>query len=164
MTIVSSTDSGRVATHDHGWTLIVKSADQLVTNSNALVDDTELQFTTVANTNYIIRLHVFWNTSNSGADYQYWVKHDGTTSRAIRRIVRNVAGAAPAETSLVASFDVAATSLTTTVAGYNVVEETIILQVGASGGLFHIQFAQVTAVAGNSVTHYEGSTLEYAIT
>ncbi|MBI4127977.1 MAG: hypothetical protein HY459_02805, partial [Parcubacteria group bacterium] len=142
------------------WTTKVKTADQ-TNNTVTLVDDATLQFNTVANTQYTIRLLAFGLT-NATADFKYRLVHTGTTTR-VRRRVRRTATTDIAQTiELKTAFDAADVVLSTT--GLNPwVEEDIILQVGASGGVVKLQWAQVTANVGPT-SLLEGSYLEYATT
>ena len=144
-----------------GWTTLIKTADQLVTNSATLADDTVLQFATTANTQYTFRLRVYWNTSSASADFKYRLTHTGTTTRVRRKITRSAAAAAPANVAISTAFDAADVALTASGAGDSVVFEDVIVQVGASGGVIKFQFAQNTQTASQSVTVYEGSYLEW---
>lgn len=139
------------------WTTAVKNADQ-TNNTSTLVDDTVLQFNTVANTQYTIRLIAFLLT-NATADSKYRIVHTGTTTRVRRRIKRTATTDIAQTIELKTAFDAADVVLSTT--GLNPwVEEDIILQVGATGGVFKLQWAQVTANAGPT-SCLEGSYLEY---
>ncbi|MFH0810717.1 MAG: hypothetical protein V2A77_09675 [Pseudomonadota bacterium] len=152
------------ALHSHAgggagaWTTAVKTADQ-TNNTSTLADDTVLQFNTVANTQYVIRLFAFFLT-NATADSKYRLVHTGTTTR-VRRRVRRTATTDIAQTiELKTAFDTADVVLSTT--GLNPwVEEDIIVQVGATPGVIKVQWAQVTTNAGPTQC-LEGSYLEYA--
>lgn len=143
------------------WTTVIKTADESKNNLAVVADDALLKFTTLPNTNYVIRLSAFFLT-NATADLKYRLVHGGTTTR-VRRLVRRTATTDIAQTIVLATaFDAADVILSTT--GLNPwLEEDVILQVGASGGLFRLQWAQVTSNAGPT-TCLEGSYLEYAIT
>ena len=52
-----------------GWNYIVKSANQDVTNSITLVDDTDLQFSVVAGGQYMIELDAVISCNNTSSDY-----------------------------------------------------------------------------------------------
>ena len=54
-----------------GWTTIVKSANQDVTNSTTLVDDTDLQFSVVAGGHYMIEMNIVWSSNNASGDYKF---------------------------------------------------------------------------------------------
>ena len=142
------------------WTAVVKTADENHNSSAVVADDATLKFTTLANTQYTVRLRGQFIT-NATADLKYRLVHTGTTTR-VRRRVRRTATTDIAQTvELKTAFDAADVILSTT--GLNPwLEEDVILQVGASGGVFKLQWAQVTSNAGPT-TCLEGSYLEYAL-
>lgn len=155
-TIVSAAGGG-------AWTTIVKTADEVVVN-NTLQDDDTLQFATVANTQYAIRLRAWFDTTAT-ADFKYRMTHTGTTTRVRRYIERAVAGGTSATTPTVAmenAFDAADVTLIGTGTTGGFVREDIILQVGASGGVLKLQWAQNTTDAAGT-TVLEGSYLERAV-
>ena len=141
------------------WTTLVKTADQ-TNNTVTLADVTEMQLTTVANTQYTIRLIAFLLT-NATADSKYRLVHTGTTIRVRRRIQRTGTTDIAQNYELKTAFDAADVVLSTTGLNPNLSEE-IILQVGATGGVLKMQFAQVTANAGPTQV-LEGSYLESAV-
>ena len=53
-----------------GWTTIVKSANQDVTNNATLQDDTDLQFSVVAGGHYMINLDLCYSGNNASGDYK----------------------------------------------------------------------------------------------
>ena len=54
-----------------GWTTIVKSANQDVTNSNTLVDDTDLQFSVVAGGHYMVEITLAASGNDINGDYKF---------------------------------------------------------------------------------------------
>ena len=52
-----------------GWTTIVKSANQDVTNNAAFQDDTDLQFSVVAGGHYMVEMSVCYSGNNGTSDY-----------------------------------------------------------------------------------------------
>ena len=54
-----------------GWTTIVKSANQDVTNDSNLQDDTELQFSVVAGGRYMIEMDIIWSANDPTGDYKF---------------------------------------------------------------------------------------------
>jgi hypothetical protein len=52
-----------------GWTTIVKSANQDVTNTTTFQDDTELQFSVVAGGHYMVEMNLCWSGNNATGDY-----------------------------------------------------------------------------------------------
>lgn len=150
----------QIKTFINPWTTLIKLADQ-TNNTAVLVDDDTLQFATVANTNYTIRYRAFLIT-NATADSKYRLTHSGTTTRVKRQIARTSTADVALEITAGTAFDAADVVLSTT--GINpYVEENIILQVGASGGIVKFTWAQVTLNAGPT-SCLEGSYMEYATT
>ena len=62
--------SGDLITDTLGFTYITKSANQDVTNSTTFVDDTDLQFSVVANGIYIVEMQLIYSGNNTAADYK----------------------------------------------------------------------------------------------
>ena len=167
--IPTGTTSSTVAIGDHThpgggastWTTVIKTADESKNNLAVVADDALLKFTTVANTNYVVRLKA-WFLTNATADLKYRLFHTGTTTRVRRRVYRTATTDIAQTVELKTAFDVADVVLSTT--GLNPwLEEYLVLQVGASGGQVVLRWAQVTSNAGPT-TCLEGSYLEYAVT
>lgn len=59
------------ATDPEGWTTIVKSANQDVTNTITPQDDTALQFSVVAGGHYMIEMIVTYSSNNNAGDYLF---------------------------------------------------------------------------------------------
>jgi hypothetical protein len=146
------------------WTLLVKAADETISNDNTLSDDNTLFFTTVASTNYTIRGRIFWQ-SRTASDFKYQIAHSGTTTK-FRMYTWRVGYDGGAVASPVAAFATSSASQTVaTVANDDIwfLEFHLQLQVGGSGGTLSFQWAQNTAVVENTSV-LEGSTLEYVTT
>lgn len=143
------------------WTTILKTADESKNALAAVADDVLLKFTTQPNTAYSIRLRA-WFLTNATADLKYRLFHAGTTTRVRRRILRTGTTDVAQVLELKTAFDAADVVLATT--GLNPwLEEHVLLQVGATGGLFVLRWAQVASNPGPT-TCLEGSYLEYAVT
>jgi hypothetical protein len=54
-----------------GWTTIVKSANQDVTNNATLQDDTDLQFSVVAGGHYMVEANICYSGNNTTGDYKF---------------------------------------------------------------------------------------------
>ena len=54
-----------------GFTSIIKSADQDVTNNATFVDDTELQFSVVAGGMYLVEMQLIYSGNNTTGDYKW---------------------------------------------------------------------------------------------
>lgn len=62
------------AANPEGWTTIVKSANQDVTNNATLQDDTDLQFSVVAGGHYMLEMDVCYSGNNTTGDYQFGLR------------------------------------------------------------------------------------------
>ena len=143
------------------WTTVKKVADESKNNSAVVADDNTLIATLLANTQYTLRLTAFFLT-NTTADLKYRLVFTGTTTRVRRRVKRTATTDIAQTIELKTAFDSADVILCTT--GLNPwLEETILLQVGASGGVIKLQWGQVVSNAGPT-TCLEGSLLEHMLT
>jgi len=61
---------GDAVLNPEGWNVIVKSANQDVTNNATLQDDTDLQFSVVAGGHYMVSLDLTYSGNNSTGDYK----------------------------------------------------------------------------------------------
>ena len=61
-------------TNPEGWTTIVKSANQDVTNNATLQTDTDLQFSVVAGGHYMMELDICYSGNNTTGDYQFGLR------------------------------------------------------------------------------------------
>lgn len=59
------------AANPEGWTTIVKSANQDVTNNSTMQTDTELQFSVVAGGHYMCEMDICWSGNNATGDYKF---------------------------------------------------------------------------------------------
>ncbi len=64
-----------------GWTTIVKSANQDVTNSTTLVDDTSLQFSVVAGGHYMVEFQLTISANNTTGDYKFAINVSSGTMK-----------------------------------------------------------------------------------
>lgn len=138
------------------WTTVKATSDLSKNNNGNVTDDGVLQVTLTALTNYSLYILAFFLT-NSTADLKYRLVFTGTTTRVRRKVSRTATSDVAVTTELKTAFDAADVVLSTT--GQNPwLEEDIILQVGASGGVLKLQWGQVTSNAGPT-TRLEGSYL-----
>lgn len=141
------------------WTTVMATSDLSKNASATVTDDGVLQVTLAANTQYSLYLIAFFQT-NATADLKYRLVFTGTTTRVRRKVGRTATSDVAPTTELKTTFDAADVVLSTT--GLNPwLEEDIILQVGASGGVLKLQWAQVTSGPGPT-TRLEGSYLMWA--
>jgi len=143
-----------------GWNVVVKTADQNVTNNNTLFTDNTLAFSMAANTNYIVRIRVFFTTGASG-DFKYALT--GPSSPTKVRIVRKHIDPTNL-TTLITTSEAAITGSTTLAAGTGTtggwVEFEISWQNGSNAATFGFQWAQATSNGTNTTVH-AGSYLEW---
>ena len=138
----------------------MKTADESKNSLATVADDNALTVTLLVNTQYALRLRAFFLT-NATADLKYRLVFTGTTTRVRRRVYRTATTDIAQTIELKTAFDAADVILSTT--GLNPwLEEHVILQVGASGGAFKLQWSQGTSNAGPT-TCLEGSYIEWAI-
>jgi hypothetical protein len=70
--VLSATTAGVMSWSDRGWNVvIVKSADQTVTNTTTLADDTELQFAVLANEVWHVELYLGMSGNNAASDAKW---------------------------------------------------------------------------------------------
>jgi hypothetical protein len=151
-----------------GWTTIVKSANQNVTNNATLQDDTELQFSVVAGGNYMIELLISTSGDSSAADYKFaFAVSSGTMNGVGSAICQNAANT-QTNTRLVALTVAATNSIPVGQNGGTIPANSGVVCVSAnfsfyasSNATFKFQFAQNTLTAGSSVRTWKGSILRY---
>jgi hypothetical protein len=148
-----------------GWTTIVKSANQDVTNNATLQDDTDLQFSVVAGGHYMCEMDIVISSNNTSADYKSALNVSaGTMKGAGISIGASTAGAA--QTSPYNANPSASTnsiSSGTISADIDVLSSIKIIYsfTASSNATFKFQFAQNTAVAATTARTWKGSILKY---
>jgi len=129
-----------------------------VTSNGTLFDDSALTFSMAANTNYAVRLIVFFDTGAS-EDFQFALT--GPTSPTYVRVRRR--HFPPGSTTATNGMDTSvtpATSITGTGTTGGFIEMDVAWQNGANAGTFAFQWAQNSSGATASVVR-AGSYLEY---
>jgi hypothetical protein len=141
--------------------LIVKPLDETRTNDNTLTPDTHLQFATLPNTIYYIRC-AFILRSDPVPDFQWRVAHTGTTTAAMlgaRRAADSVdlpssfIDIGTSDFWMIDAAMMAAGTANTADGGSGATNRSVayfagILSVGASGGVFSMEWAQVNSDVG----------------
>ena len=85
-----------------GWSVIVKTANQDVTNSAFLVDDTELQFSVVAGGQYMTQLNLCYSGNNNTADLKLAYTLSAGTMKASGIVIGFSLGSSPANNQTLA--------------------------------------------------------------
>lgn len=147
-----------------GWTTIVKSANQDVTNSATLVDDTDLKFSVVAGGHYMIEMDLCWSGNNVTGGYSYvfgvsagTIKGGGvvyTNSAASTLLMNLTSGGAAAptpRTSAVLNADI----------DYLMTMKICVNVLASANATFRYQFANAAAGAGRTSRTWKGSILRY---
>lgn len=148
-----------------GWTTIVKSANQDVTNNATLQNDTDLQFSVVAGGHYMIEMDIVFSSTNTSADFKSALNvSTGTMKGAGISIGASTAGAA--QTSAYNANPSASTnsiSSGTISADIDVLSSIKIIYsfTASANATFRYQFAQNTAVAATTARVWKGSILKY---
>jgi hypothetical protein len=152
------------STDPAGWTTIVKSANQDVTNSATLVNDTDLQFSVVAGGHYMIEMSICWSANNVTGGYSYvfgvsagTIKGGGVvyTNSAASILLMNLSSggaAAPSpRTSAVLSADI----------DYLMTMKICVNVITSANATFKYQFANASAALGRTSRTWKGSILKY---
>ena len=150
-----------------GWSIIVKSANQDVTNNATLVDDTDLQFSVVANGHYMVEMDVVISCNNISGDY----KNAFTVSAGTMKGTGFMLGASSTgavQTNIYSANAVATTTVVvigTALQDLDLLSSTkIIFSFQASANATcKYQFANNAAGGGRTSRTWKGSILKYKI-
>jgi hypothetical protein len=156
---------GDAVLNPEGWNVIVKSANQDVTNSTTLTDDTDLQFSVVAGGHYMIEMDIVISANNITGDYKnaFFVSAGtmlgtgfmiGPTATGAAQVNIYSSNTVPTSTSVV---------LGTQTANIDLLSSTKIIysfQASANATLSY-QFANNAAAAGRTSRTWKGSILKY---
>jgi len=153
------------STDPAGWTTIVKSANQDVTNSATLVDDTDLQFSVVAGGHYMIELDAVISSNSTTGDYKNVLAVSAGTMKGSGLSISNTNGAVAQTTNITASTaaNTGTNPIGTSLANLDMLFSTkIIFSFTASANAtFSYQFAQNSAVISTLARTWKGSILKY---
>jgi hypothetical protein len=148
-----------------GFTVIVKSANQDVTNSATLVDDTSLQFSVVAGGHYMVIVDLVISCNSAAGDYKSGLKVSSGTMKG-SGILTGTSSTALAQNTAYNVNGVATTSIVTS--GTNapdldlLASQRIMFSFTASANAtFSFQFAQNSAVLATTARTWKGSILKY---
>jgi hypothetical protein len=156
---------GDAVLNPEGWNVIVKSANQDVTNNATLQDDTDLQFSVVAGGHYMIEMDIVISANNTSGDYKNAFNVSagnmlgkgfmiGPSATGAAMVNEYAANAVPTSTSL---------PLGSPLANLDFLLSTkIIFSFQASANAtFSYQFANNSASAGRTSRTWKGSILKY---
>ena len=151
-----------------GWSYIVKSANQDVTNSATPQDDTELQFSVVAGGHYMVQLDLTVSASDLTGDYsgRFFVSAGTMKGNGIATILSNLSAAGSNAIQLQNANSVAQTTAFVTGAPIADLDQliggTVTYSFTASANAtFKYQFNNSAAAAGRISRTWKGSILKY---
>ena len=152
-------------TNAEGWSVIVKSANQDVTNNGIMVDDSELKFSVVAGGRYMIEMDLVISANNTSGDYRndFFVSSGTMNGQGIQ--ICNTATAAAQVVSINAN---AGNNTTVTVIGTITADIDMLLSIkiiysfiASANATFSYRFANAAAAAGRTSRTWKGSILKY---
>lgn len=152
-------------TDPSGWTTIVKSANQDVTNNATLQDDTDLQFSVVAGGHYMIELDLIISCNSTTGDYKNAFIVSAGTQKAHGVLLGISSGGA----ATIVLYNANAAAISTVVPMGTIMNDLdglssnkIIYSFTASANAtFKYQFANNAAGAGRTSRTWKGSILKY---
>jgi hypothetical protein len=156
---------GDAVLNPEGWSVIVKSANQDVTNSATLVDDTDLQFSVVAGGHYMAIVDLVISCNSTTGDYRSGFKVSAGTMKG-SGIYNGTSNTAVAQNT---AMNVNAVNTTSTIAsGTNAADLDLLASqrimfsfTASANATFSFQFAQNSAVAATTARTWKGSILKY---
>ena len=155
---------GDAVLNPEGWNVIVKSANQDVTNNGTLQDDTDFQFSVVAGGHYMMTIDLTYSGSNSTGDYKcaFAVSSGTINGHGTTQSINTISAA---QNLIITA---AAASATTTMGFGNEsdIDRLIYAKLNfsftaSSNATFKYQFANNAAGAGRISRTWKGSILKY---
>jgi hypothetical protein len=153
------------ATDPAGWTTIVKSANQDVTNNATFQDDTELQFSVVAGGHYMVEANICYSGNNTTGDYKFALALSTGLMRARGLSTTYSTAGAPSLQAVTANNVIVSGSIQCGVLDPSLDElhtATFTYNFYASANAtFKFQFANNAAAAGRTSRTWKGSIMRY---
>lgn len=148
-----------------GWTTIVKSANQDVTNNSTFQNDTELNFSVVAGGHYMIEMDVVFSSTNTSADYKSAFNVSAGTMKGAGISI----GAATTGAAQTSPYNANPSASTNSISSGTISADIDVLSsikiiysfTASANATFRYQFAQNTAVASTTARVWKGSILKY---
>ena len=148
-----------------GWTTIVKSANQDVTNSATLVTDTDLQFSVVAGGHYMMEMDIVISCNSAAGDYKSGFLVSAGTMKG-SGIFTGTSNTAVAQNT---AYNVNGVNATSTIAsGTNSPDLDLLASArimfsftASANATFSYQFSQNSPIAATTARTWKGSILKY---
>ena len=153
------------ATDPAGWTTIVKSANQDVTNNATLQNDTDLQFSVVAGGHYMIECDLVISGNNTTGDYQgAFTVSAGTIIG--KGTCQNLTAANAVQNIIITVNATATTTAIVTGVPTANLDDLVYVKMAfaftaSANATFRYQFANSAAGAGRTSRTWKGSILKY---
>ena len=152
-------------TNAEGWSVIVKSANQDVTNNATLQDDTELKFSVVAGGRYMIEIDAVISANNTTGDYRNDLFVSSGTMNGQGIQICNTATAIAQVISINANAgnNTSVTPMGTITADIDMLLSIKIIYsfIASANATFSYRFANAAAAAGRTSRTWKGSILKY---
>jgi hypothetical protein len=156
---------GDAILNPEGWNVIVKSANQDVTNSATFINDSDFQFSVVAGGHYMIEMNIVISASSTVGDY----KSRFSLSAGSMKGIGTYYGTSNVGTLQTTQYTVNVGGTTTSVASGTISADidmvaTITITfafTSSANATFSYQFAQNSAVISTSARTWKGSILKY---
>jgi len=156
---------GDAVLNPEGWSVIVKSANQDITNSATLVNDTAFQFSVVAGGHYMIEMNLLISCNSATGDYKLLFKVSSGTMKGSGIFV-GTSNTAVAQTT---AFNVNVLDATTIISsGTNAADLDLLASAkiifsftASANATLSYQFAQSSAVVATTARTWKGSILKY---
>lgn len=153
------------STDPAGWTTIVKSANQDVTNSAVLVDDTSLQFSVVAGGHYMMDLDICYSGNNTTGGYKFALRVSSGNMKGQGNLLAYTSAGALTNAGLAANSAIVTNAPSSGVITADLDMLTFLKIVfpftASANGILSYQFANTTAAAGRTSRTWKGSILRY---
>jgi hypothetical protein len=151
-------------TDPSGWTTIVKSANQDVTNNATLQDDTDLQFSVVAGGHYMVSMNLTTSANNSTGDLK-WSFNVSSGNMKGHGTIQSIGSTSAVQNVIVTANS---TNVTTAIAigaesdlDFLVHSQISYSFTASANATFKFQFANNAAGAGRTSRTWKGSILKY---
>lgn len=148
-----------------GWTTIVKSANQDVTNNATLQDDTDLQFSVVAGGHYMLEMDVCYSGNNTTGDYQFGLRVTTGTMKGQGYILAYTSAGSLTHGGLTAN---SAANTNSPALGVIVADLDMLTYLkvffpftASANATLNFRFANLTAAAGRTSRTWKGSIMRY---
>jgi hypothetical protein len=156
---------GDAVLNPEGWNVIVKSANQDVTNSATLTDDTDLQFSVVAGGHYMLELDLVISSNSTAGDFKSAFNVSAGTMKGLGIVTNN----SVSSVAQVSNITAGAANVTNSVGSgtqFNDLDYLLSIKIiysftASDNATFKYQFANNASGIGRTSRTWKGSILKY---